>query len=228
MQFVFERSFDTDVQPANTPGSHRVDAIYTRAEFDAAVAEASRIGYDDGRTAGRAEAYTASSLSEAERQLATLEALPAVLETLFADADRHHAALESQLLHFVLSVFERLAPRIRASLAADEAEREAGAAIRMALGSATLRVFLPPETVKPTGDAVLKVAHLNGYGGRIDIAPDPELQTGDVRVSWDHGVMDYSFDAICQRVLDALSRSSAQARDQARQADDPARTGESE
>ena len=208
MQFVFDRSFDTDLTPANKPAPKADAPIYTKAEFDAAVKDAARTGYEDGRTSGRAEANSATQQSETERQLATLEAIPPALKALFDDADAHHAVLEAQLLQFVLSVFERLAPDVFTALARSEAEREVKNAIRMALGSATLKVHLPPETVKETGDEVLRVSRLNGYGGRVDVKSDPELITGDVRVTWDHGVMEYSFNDICQRVLTSLRSST--------------------
>ncbi|OWU83201.1 hypothetical protein ATO6_20405 [Oceanicola sp. 22II-s10i] len=206
MQFTYDRDFDTDFdyRPANVPGSGRVGAIYTKEEFDAAVKAARVEGYQDGRISGRAEAMTATAESEAERQVAALEALAPALTALFRDADRHHAVLEAQMLQFIMSVFEQLAPDVAATLARGQAEREAGEAIRMALGSAVLRLALPPEVVRQDADEIKRRARLAGFGGRVEIESDGALAVGDLRAEWDHGVLTYSFNEICQKVMSAL------------------------
>ncbi len=218
MQFVFDRDFDGELDHAGRVSDMRAGAIYTREEFDEAVKQARADGYADGRTAGRAEASSASEDSEAERQLAALEAVAPALTALFADADRHHAVLEAQMIDFVLSVLGQVAPQLTATLARDQAEREAADAIRMALGSAMLRVHFPPEA-KADGEAhIQRTARLAGFAGRVEVKSDPALAPGDVRAEWDHGVMEYSFNDICQRIFDALEAAKAAAEERAGQA----------
>lgn len=211
MQFVFDRDFDTDIETVPRPGTARAGAIYTKEEYDAAIAAARADGYNDGRMAGRTEALTSTADSEAERQIAALEAIGPHLARLFDDADRHHAVLEAQMLQFVLSVFERVAPDVAKALAIGQAEREAGEAIRMALGSAALRLHLPPDVVRASGEEIQRRARLSGFGGRVEIATDPSLVVGDLRAEWDHGVLTYSFNDICKRILDALGSAQARA-----------------
>lgn len=212
MQFVFDRDFDSDLglKPSST---YRPGALYTQEEFDDAVKRARADGYEDGRTSGRAEATSAQADSEASRQLNAIEALPVALGQLFKDADHHHAVLETQMLDFLISVFEQVAPNIVTAQARPQALREAQAAIRMALGSAALIVHLSPGTARDHGDELKQAARMAGFAGRFDVVSDPALAEGDARAEWDHGVMAYSFNDICQKIFDALDGARAGARE---------------
>lgn len=214
MQFVFDRDFDSDMDPKSRLSEVRIGAVYTRDEHDEAVEAAQKQAYEDGRMAGRAEAAVAAAESDQERQLTALEALAPAMRALLEDADRHHAVLEAQMLDFVLSVFDRVAPQVVEAQARVQAEREVANAVRMALGSAILKVFFAPSAQKDGEAQVQRTARLQGYGGRIEVLPDPELSEGDVRVEWDHGVMRYSFNDICQRILASLgtARDAAEER----------------
>lgn len=222
MQFVFDRNFDGEVETKARLADVRIGAVYTVAEYDDAVEAAQAQAYEDGRTAGKAEAAVASAQSDHERQLTALEALAPAMTALLEDADRHHAVLEAQMLDFVLSVFQQVAPQVIESQARAQAEREVENAIRMALGSAILKVFFAPSVHKEGEALAQRTARLQGYGGRLEVKPDPELAVGDVRVEWDHGVMRYSFDDICQRILGALGAAKAAADDRTGQAEDQA------
>jgi len=201
MQFVFERDFDGERELRARRSDVRIGAVYTEEEYRAAVEAAQAQAYEDGRTAGRTEAAMASAQSDQERQISALE------------------TLEAQMLDFVLSVFVRVAPQVVETQARAQVEREVDNAIRMALGSAILRVFFAPSAHKEGEAQVQRTARLQGYAGRVEVSPDPELAEGDVRVEWDHGVMRYSFNDICQRILGALGAAKDAAE---------ARTGQSE
>ncbi|MGR3372791.1 hypothetical protein [Pseudooceanicola nanhaiensis] len=222
MQFVFDRNFDGDAEPGARLSEVRIGAVYTAAEYDEAVEAAQAQAWEEGRTAGRAEAAVAAARSDQERQLTALEALAPAMTALLEDADRHHAVLEAQMLDFVLSVFRQVAPQVMETQARAQAEREAENAIRMALGSAILKVFFAPAAHKEGEALAQRTARLQGYGGRLEVRADPELAEGDVRVEWDHGVMRYSFDDICQRILGALGAAQAAAEDRTGQAEDKA------
>ncbi|MGR3452362.1 hypothetical protein [Pseudooceanicola sp.] len=219
MQFVFDRDFDGEMEVRARRSDVRIGAVYTEQEYEDAIEAAQKQAYEDGRMAGRTEAAMASAQSDQERQLSALESLTPAMAALLQDADRHHAVLEAQMLDFVLSVFDRVAPQVMETQAKAQVEREVDNAIRMALGSAILRVFFAPSVHKEGEVQVQRTARLQGYGGRIEVSPDPELAEGDVRVEWDHGVMRYSFNDICQRILGALGAAKDAAE---------ARTGQSE
>ncbi|WP_375690001.1 hypothetical protein [Pseudooceanicola sp. LIPI14-2-Ac024] len=211
MQFVFDRDFDGEIETRVRLAESRVGAIYTRDEYDAAIKNAAAQAYEDGRLAGRTEAAMAAEESEARRQLTALEAIAPAMRNLLEDADHHHAVLEAQMLDFVLSVFRQVAPQVVEGLAREQARREVEGAIRMALSSAILKVHFAPAEKQDGEEHVQRTARLQGYAGRVEVLPDPELAAGDVRVAWDHGVMRYSFDDICRKVLDALAAAQAAA-----------------
>ncbi|MGR3321918.1 MAG: FliH/SctL family protein [Pseudooceanicola sp.] len=210
MQFVFDRNFDGDARPAR-PGTVQPAAIYTQKELEEAIALARAEGYSDGHTAGRAEAAIVSEDSAAERQLRAVEAVAPMLDRLFADKDRHHKALECQMIDFTVSVLEQVAPQAVEALARDQALREAENAIHMALGSSVLRVYFAPDEAEDAGKQLHRVVRMQGYSGRVEVLPDPELAPGDVRAEWDHGVMRYSFNEVCDRILKALQAARAEA-----------------
>ncbi len=205
MTWMFERDFDSDTVGVRPPPIGKSEiALYSQKDLDDAIKMARAEGYEDGRVSGRSEAFSSAEDNEAGRRLAALEAAAPVMLALFQDADRHHATLEAQMLGFVISVFERVAPEVVSALARPQAERGAREAIQMALGSASLRVFFPPEAAKESGDDLLRTARSSGLAGRVEVKSDPALAPGDMRAEWDHGVMEYSFNDICQRIFDAL------------------------
>ncbi|MCT4369504.1 hypothetical protein CLG85_003750 [Yangia mangrovi] len=209
MSFIFDRNFDAEAEAQRRGDQAKVGAIYTRAEFDAAVAKAQAEGFEAGLAQGRDEASSAAQQSTSARQVTAVEAIGPALQALFTDADHHHAVLESQMVGFALSVLRQVAPAAGAALAEQEALQEARGAVRMALGAAELKFHFAPEVTESSAAEIQRVARHAGFGGRIEVKPDPALATGDVRAEWDHGVMHYSFNDICQRILGALEDSKA-------------------
>lgn len=209
MSFIFDRNFDAEAEAAARGQQVRAGAIYTRAEFDAAVAKAHAEGLEAGLSQGRDEASQAAQQSASARQVSALEAVAPALQALYADADAHHAVLEAQMVGFALSVLRQVAPAASAALSEAEATQEARSAVRMALGAAELKLWFAPEATERASAEVHRIARQSGFGGRLEVKSDPSLAAGDVRAEWDHGVMSYSFNDICQRILGALEDSKA-------------------
>lgn len=204
MSFLFDRNFDAETDAAARGAAQVAGAVFTRAEFDQAVAEARAAGFEAGVQQGRSEAHEAALSSETARRLKVAESVVPLLRDLFEDAARHHAALEAQMIDFVLSVFEQVAPDVSASLAEGQARREAQAAVRMALGAAQLTLFFAPDSLTAATPELEAAAREARFGGRLTLRPDPALQPGDVRADWDQGVMSYSFAEVCGRILGTL------------------------
>ena len=144
--------------------------------------------------------------TRSDHEQALAEARAAAFEAGYQKgrAEAHHAALEAQMIDFVLSVFEQLAPDVSAALAEGQARREARSAVRMALGAAQLTLYFPPDSLEAATAELEAAAREVGFGGRLSLRPDPTLQAGAVRAAWDQGVMAYSFAEICARILEAL------------------------
>ena len=204
MSFVFDRNFDAEGEATARGETPVIGAVFTRAQYEQAVAEAHAAGFEAGLEQGRAEAFDAAEGSQSARRLKVAEAVVPTLRALFEDAQAHHAALEAQMVEFVLSVFSQVAPDVLAALAEGQARRETLGAVRMALGASQLTLFLPPDTVESASAELEAAAREAGFGGRLSLRPDPALSAGDVRAAWDNGVMSYSFAEVCARILGAL------------------------
>lgn len=204
MSYLFDRNFDAEPEAGPRGTTQVTEPMIPLAQFEQAVAEARAEGHAAGVAQGRSEALQAAESSESTRRLQLAEAVVPVLQQLFADNEAHHAALEAQMVDFVLSVFEQVAPDVSAALAEGQARREALGAVRMALGAAQLTLYFPPETLEAAAPEMEAAAREAGFAGRLALRPDPALQPGDVRAAWDQGVMSYSFAEICARILEAL------------------------
>ncbi|WP_323765183.1 hypothetical protein [Marinovum sp.] len=204
MSYLFDRNFDAEAEGGPRGAAPANEPMIPLAQFEQALAEARAAAHEAGVQQGRAEAQQTAQSSETTRRLQLAEAVVPVLQALFADNEAHHAALESQMVDFVLSVFEQLAPDVSAALAEGQARREALGAVRMALGAAQLTLYFPPESLEAAAPELEAAAREAGFGGRLSLRPDPALRPGDLRAAWDQGVMSYSFAEICARVLEAL------------------------
>nr|WP_282960695.1 FliH/SctL family protein [Actibacterium sp. MT2.3-13A] len=132
---------------------------------------------------------------------------------MIAEADRHRAALEAQALDFTLSVCEQVFPEVLRRCSRDRALDRVKKTIALALGSACLRVALSPSALPLLRPDIEAAARAAGLEARIEIAVDPALAEGDVRMEWNNGFMDYSCAAICDRILTALRQAQAGNRD---------------
>lgn len=205
MTYLFDRNFDSERdRPPGAGPEPAPEPVYSSSQHQEALAEARTAGFEAGLIQGRAEAQKSAMMSDSARRLQLAEAVVPVLRDLFEDSDAHHAALEAQMVDFVLQVFHQLAPDVSEALAEGQARREALSAVRMALGAAQLTLYFAPDSLEDAAAEIEAAARKAGFGGRLSLHPDPALQPGDVRAAWDQGVMAYSFTEICSRILEAL------------------------
>ena len=54
---------------------------------------------------------------------------------------------------------------------------------------------------------IRQLAEAHELADRVDLQGDAALKDGDARVEWHNGFMEYSFGAVCDRILDALRAS---------------------
>jgi flagellar assembly protein FliH len=212
MTFVPSRDFDDELDAERRAEEHRRNAIYTAEEMEGALAAAREAGRREGRVEGEAAARAAALKTAAERTLVALEAVAPAVRTLVADADRHHAALEAQLMEFVLAVFDRVLPELVRSQAQARTEAEIRRAVGMALGSARLTLRLPPDAAAAFTPDLTRRLRDAGFEGRAEVLADAALGPGDVRAEWDNGFMDYSYAAICNQIIGALNAAAPKRR----------------
>ncbi|KGM46952.1 FliH/SctL family protein [Pseudooceanicola atlanticus] len=211
MPFVFDRDFDEEAEQEERRLIRARRAIYTPEDVEDAVRKARKEAYEDGRLAGRAEASVEHADSTAARQADALVVLGPAMKDLLARADQHRAALEGQVLDYILTVFRQVAPELMDQTAVMRTEAEARQAIRMAVGAASLKIHLPAEIAADMTTRIGEQATQAGFAGRVQILPDSNMQPGDTRVEWDHGMLDFSLSKICDDIIKALTEATAEA-----------------
>lgn len=204
MSFVFERDFDEEEAFEKRKRIHEKRAIYTPEDLEEAVQKASKDAYEDGRMAGRAEASVQHAESTAARSADALVVLAPKLQDILSKMDQHQAALEHQLLDYVLTVARQLMPEILDKTALLRTEAEVTKAIGMALGASSLRIYIPADLAGDLSEGIEQQVEQAGFTGRVQIQADHRMQPGDTRVVWDNGAMDFSLSELCDRTLQAL------------------------
>lgn len=223
MGHLFDRNFDIEIEQERAARQRATRACYTPEDLDAAMEQARQEGFEEGRVAGRAEATEKLTQSDLRRQAEALAEVSGQVGELTAVIDDRIARLEQQLLSFVLAVFEKVAPELVTARALPRAEAEVRAAIEMARGTSVLHIHLPPAVHAAIGEAL--AAGTSGAEGRVEIEADPALREGDARVEWDNGFMEYSFTAICDRILTGLRQAAGTEAGAARPAEGSAQDG---
>ncbi|EAR51739.1 flagellar motor switch protein [Oceanicola granulosus HTCC2516] len=188
------RNFD---EPAEAPDA---PPAYDAQELEAARQAA----YAEGVAAGRQAAFEEAAQSLQAREAATLACLDARLGTLVSEAGAHRAALEEQMLDFVLSVAEQVLPEYVAAHGPARVEAELVRTIRLALGSPLLRVVVAPDTAPKVGARLEAAAAAHDYRGRLEVGTDERLAPGEATAAWETGFMEYSYPDVCDRILAAL------------------------
>lgn len=207
MSYVFDRDFDSELDRERQEAERRARACYTPEDMEAAIAKVRAEAFRDGHTAGRAEGL-AEARSSAERLRAeALGVLGPQLEQLIGAADRHRTALEAQVLDFTLSVCEQVFPEVLRSRSRERALDRVKKTIELALGSSCLRIMLSQQALPLLQPEIEQAARAIGLEARIELSADPALSEGDVRMEWDNGFMEYSFAAVCDRILTALKQA---------------------
>lgn len=208
MTFIPVRDFDAELDAERREQQRRRDAVHTAADLDEAVGRAFAAGRAEGRAEGEAVGRAQSLETAAERTLAALEAVAPAVGRLLGEADRHRAALEAQVVEFTLAVFDRILPELVRSRAGARAEAEIHHAATLALGSARLGLRLPPDVAQTAGPDLTRRLREAGFEGRVEIVADAALAGGDIRADWDNGFLDYSYAAICNRIIGALNAAA--------------------
>jgi flagellar assembly protein FliH len=209
VSYVFDRDFDRELDHERQEAERRARACYTPEDLEAALADARAAAFAEGHAAGRAEGIAESRASSEALRAEALGALVPQLERLIGEGDRHRAALEAQVLDFTLSVCEQVFPEVLRSRSQDRALDRVKRTIGLALGSACLRIMLSERALPLLRPGIEQAARDIGLKARVELAADPALSEGEVRMEWDNGFMEYSFAGVCDRILSALRQARA-------------------
>jgi flagellar assembly protein FliH len=204
MSLVFDRDFDLELEQEQQARQRLERARHTAEELEEARAQGRAAGMQEGFAQGHREALAQAAQDADVQRRATQQQIAEGLSALFQASDAHADTLEEQALAFALSVFERVAPEFLKSRSTLRAEQEIRDALKLTLGSGSVRVFLPASAGEEGAAGIMEAARALGQGDRVTITQDPALASGGARVEWDNGFMEYSFDKICEQILTAL------------------------
>ncbi len=189
---------DFDVEDRVEAARTQVKAVsFSRAEMDAAIAEAVEAAraeaYAEGHTAGE----TAMRESIAQQQATTLEMLLPRIDELLAGQQTYCDELELEMLAFMRDFCEKLFPEMVGEYGRDQLATELRHIARRALGSPWLDVKVP----EGFGALARSLARPEGEGTELKVTEDPDLLACAVTANWQNGRSAYDFDALCGDIL---------------------------
>ncbi|WP_127900767.1 FliH/SctL family protein [Solirhodobacter olei] len=204
MTTLYHRDFDAEIAEEARAAARARACKFTQEDVDEAVAAAEMRGHAAGRAAGHAEGLAEARGEIGARQAEALQAIAPQLDRMIEDRLAHHAALERQMVGFALTVAEKVFPEFVATRSATAAAEEVRRTLALALHSPRLRVQLSAATRDLIAPEIEAMARNRLDAGAIEVAVDPALAEGEARVIWEDGFMEYSFEKICNGILDAL------------------------
>lgn len=205
MTSVFHRDFDAEIEAEARAAARARASVYTQEDLQEAIAAAAGAAHAAGRLEGHAEGR-AEALAEVEaRRAEALAALAPKVDRMLAERLSHRAALEQQMVDFVLSVCERVFPEFIASRSARAAAEEVRRILGMALHSPRLRIRLSAATRDLMAPELEALTRERLAPEQTEITVDPSMAPGNAHVAWDDGFAEYSYAAVCDSILDALA-----------------------
>lgn len=201
---LFATNLDAEIQEEARRRASGEDRIFSLQEHQAAIDKA----VDEAREAALKEGYEKGVAETKEAILAkcsdSIAALGPQMQTFLEGALQHHADLERQMATFSYSVAQRVAPalvRSQAKASVMDAIRETMAA---ALSRPRLVISVAPAVQEAMGKDLEAVAQELGFQGALEVVGDETLKDGDALMKWENGFMEYSHDAVCEKIMAAL------------------------
>jgi flagellar assembly protein FliH len=145
----------------------------------------------------------ARAQGETNAQARTTEALERSISVLTiavrAALDQSHAEIESlrnEAARVALAMAKKIAPAALAALPAGDVEIALRQAMHQAIGEPRITLRTGPAVAEIIEPRLADIAHEEGYDGRIVIAADPAMKSGDCRIEWRGGGAERSEQAI--------------------------------
>ena len=209
MNSVYHRDFDAELEDEARAAARALAAVYTAEDLSSAAESASKIAYERGQAEGHAAGHAEAMAQVEAHRVRALEALVPKLDRMIADRLAHRAALEGQILDFVLSVCERVFPDFIAQRSAHAAAEEIRKILAVALKAPRLRIRLSPATRDLMAPELSALTAERLSPQQTEIIADPSLAPGNAHVAWDDGFAEYSYADVCDAILDALQAATA-------------------
>jgi flagellar assembly protein FliH len=149
----------------------------------AAAAKAEEAGYARGLADGQRLAAEAAAARLAEAS----EKLVGLTQALMAREAERTAAAENEVAHFALLFARKIAGDALLRFPLSLLEEAARECFRQLRGVPHLVARINEALVEDADAVMQRVAHENGFAGKIVVLGDPDIAPGDVRLEWADG-----------------------------------------
>jgi len=193
-KFKFDTEFREGGEQISLAVRARSRKMYTQEEIDQICAKARAEGMKSGEIrAQEAVAQGARDLSAALR------------ETL-ARAKDEIRLLRREAAEIAFATARKLAPMALDALPAADVENALRDAIHQAIGEPRLVLRASARVVEALSPRIEKIAHEEGFEGRVILAADPAIKGADCRIEWRGGGAERNEAAIECALAELLER----------------------
>ena len=192
--------FDSDFSAAGR--AKDAQPVFSKAAYEAAIAEAEMRGYRNGMTAAEAQART-----EAERRTAAaFENIGATVALLQQSLAAVEARFEAESVDVAVAVASRLAPALIAQEPLTEIKALADSCFRELLTAPHVVVRVSEALYAQAREKLEDIARARGFEGRLVVMGEADIATGDCRIEWADGGLLRDRAATENAIADAVQR----------------------
>jgi flagellar assembly protein FliH len=194
VKFTFDTEFAENADVTSDTAKARQKKSLTQAEIDILCAEARAEGLNTGQV--RAAEAIAAATNEAASALRT------VLQRSHADIEMVRA--EAAKLAFTAA--KTLARSVLDALPTSEVETVLRQSLHQAIGEPRVVLRASPQVAEALQPRIGEIAHEEGYEGRVQISPDPNIGGADCRIEWRGGGAERSVAALETALSELIAR----------------------
>lgn len=203
---LFDTVFDVEIarEAEEMEAALNAAAPPTPEELEALLSQARHEGYLAGKADGVSEGKAEAAASYDAKFSEAIQGIVEPLNLLLADERKHQLAIENDLYGLLRSLCEKCIPNVIAKFGDEFVDTEIRRIIMRAQGSRWLEVRINPmhrENVRLVLDAMVQP---DGEKVQTRIIDDARMGLTEIQASWHNGRSTYSYEKICENVMDSL------------------------
>jgi flagellar assembly protein FliH len=172
--------------------------------LDGRIEAAKEEAFQAGLETGHSKALEQLRQEADQTHINAVHSIKDHLRDIFEKSDSHNDILEAQVLDFGLSICEQVFPYLLHHQSQERAVTQIKKTMQMALNSPYINIAVSKTALPQLKPLIEDAAQELGLENRIKLLSDANLVDGATRIEWKNGFMEYSFDAVCERILTAL------------------------
>lgn len=194
VKFTFDTVFTDGGDKVSDAARARKRHTMTQAELDGLRTEA----HGEGLKAGQVCAMEAIAAAVQNAAAAVREALSRTRNDI--------EGLRAESAEIALAAARKLARAALVKFPAQEIERCLRDAMHQAIGEPRIVLRVSPEVAEALAGQIERIAHEEGFEGRVQISADPALRNADCRIEWRGGGAERAESAIETSLGDLFAR----------------------